>query len=89
MSAALKVVRPGLFDTLQDLGRIGFMALGMPTAGAMDRVALRLANALCDNPAGTAKSRSRAGGLTATSISASARFTFPSCPSPPTAARSM
>ena len=30
------------------------MALGMPTAGAMDRVALRLANALCGNPAGTA-----------------------------------
>jgi biotin-dependent carboxylase-like uncharacterized protein len=54
MSAALKVVRPGLFDTLQDLGRIGYMALGMPTAGAMDRVALRLANALCGNPAGTA-----------------------------------
>lgn len=54
MSAALKVTRPGLFDTLQDLGRIGFMALGMPTAGAMDRVALRLANALCGNPAGTA-----------------------------------
>lgn len=54
MSAALKVVRPGLFDTLQDLGRIGFMALGMPTAGAMDRIALSLANALCGNPAGTA-----------------------------------
>jgi biotin-dependent carboxylase-like uncharacterized protein len=54
MSAALKVTRPGLFDTLQDLGRIGFMALGMPTAGAMDRVALRLANALCGNPPGTA-----------------------------------
>ena len=54
MSAALTVVRPGLFDTLQDLGRIGYMALGMPTAGAMDRVALRLANALCGNPAGTA-----------------------------------
>ena len=54
MSAALKVIRPGLFDTLQDLGRTGFMALGMPTAGAMDRVALRLANALCGNPPGTA-----------------------------------
>ena len=54
MSAALKVVRPGLFDTLQDLGRIGYMALGMPTAGAMDRVALTLANALCGNPANTA-----------------------------------
>ena len=54
MSAALKVVRPGLFDTVQDLGRIGFMALGMPTAGAMDRIALSLANALCGNLAGTA-----------------------------------
>jgi biotin-dependent carboxylase-like uncharacterized protein len=54
MTAALKVVRPGLFDTVQDMGRIGFMALGMPTAGAMDRIALRLANALCGNPAGTA-----------------------------------
>jgi allophanate hydrolase subunit 2 len=32
-----------LFDTVQDLGRIGFMALGMPTAGAIDRVALNLA----------------------------------------------
>lgn len=54
MTAALKVVRAGLFDTVQDLGRIGFMALGMPTAGAMDRVALTLANALVENPAGTA-----------------------------------
>jgi biotin-dependent carboxylase-like uncharacterized protein len=54
MSAHLKVVRAGLFDTLQDLGRVGFMALGMPTAGAMDRIALRLANALSGNPANTA-----------------------------------
>ncbi len=54
MSAALKVIRAGLFDTVQDLGRIGFMALGMPTAGAMDRIALTLANALVGNPAGTA-----------------------------------
>jgi biotin-dependent carboxylase-like uncharacterized protein len=53
MSAALKVVRAGLFDTLQDLGRVGHMALGMPTAGAMDRVALTLANALVGNPANT------------------------------------
>jgi biotin-dependent carboxylase-like uncharacterized protein len=54
MSAALKVVRAGLFDTVQDLGRIGHMALGMPTAGAMDRVALTLANTLVGNPPGTA-----------------------------------
>jgi biotin-dependent carboxylase-like uncharacterized protein len=54
MKPALKVVRAGLFDTVQDLGRVGYMALGMPTAGAMDRVALTLANALAGNPAGTA-----------------------------------
>src|SRR5215471_12554993 len=51
---ALKIVRAGLFDTVQDLGRIGFMALGMPTSGAMDRIALALANALVGNPAGAA-----------------------------------
>jgi allophanate hydrolase subunit 2 len=34
MIAALKVVRAGLFGTVKDLGRIGFMAPGMPTAGA-------------------------------------------------------
>ncbi len=50
MSAALTVVRAGLFDTVQDLGRSGYMALGMPTAGAMDRIALSLANALAGNP---------------------------------------
>jgi biotin-dependent carboxylase-like uncharacterized protein len=54
MSANLKVVRAGLFDTLQDMGRVGFMALGMPTAGAMDRIGLSLANALVGNPANTA-----------------------------------
>jgi biotin-dependent carboxylase-like uncharacterized protein len=52
--SALKVVRAGLFDTVQDLGRIGYMALGMPTAGAMDRIGLALANALAGNPANTA-----------------------------------
>ena len=50
MSGALTVVRPGLFDTVQDFGRTGFMALGMPAAGAMDRIALSLANALLGNP---------------------------------------
>lgn len=54
MTAALKVVRAGLFDTLQDKGRIGYLALGMPSAGAMDRIGLALANALAGNPAGMA-----------------------------------
>jgi len=54
MTAALTVMRAGLFDTVQDLGRIGYMALGMPTAGAMDRIGLTLANALAGNSANTA-----------------------------------
>lgn len=49
MTAHLLIERAGLFDTLQDRGRIGFQALGMPVAGAMDRVGLRLANALVGN----------------------------------------
>jgi biotin-dependent carboxylase-like uncharacterized protein len=54
MSGALLVVRAGLFDTVQDLGRFGHQDVGMPTAGAMDPVALRLANALVGNPQGAA-----------------------------------
>jgi biotin-dependent carboxylase-like uncharacterized protein len=50
VNARLIVERPGLFDTVQDRGRIGFQELGMPTAGAMDRIALALANALAGNP---------------------------------------
>lgn len=49
MTAHLFIERAGLFDTVQDRGRIGFQALGMPVAGAMDPIALRLANALAGN----------------------------------------
>lgn len=49
-TARLIVERAGLFDTVQDRGRIGFQELGMPVAGAMDRIALALANALVGNP---------------------------------------
>ena len=54
MSGSLIVARAGMFDTLQDLGRRGFQDLGMPTAGAMDPVGLRLANALVGNAEATA-----------------------------------
>ncbi|WP_207460131.1 biotin-dependent carboxyltransferase family protein [Azospirillum sp. SYSU D00513] len=50
----LTVARPGLFATIQDLGRFGHQELGMPVAGALDPIALRLANALVGNPQGTA-----------------------------------
>ncbi len=46
----LHVLRPGLFTTVQDLGRFGYQRFGMPVGGAMDRLALRLANRLVGNP---------------------------------------
>lgn len=52
MTPALHVLRPGLFTTLQDLGRIGHRDLGVPPAGALDVVGLRLANALAGNVPG-------------------------------------
>ncbi len=42
----LQVIKPGLQSTVQDLGRPGWRHLGLGSAGAMDPVALRLANAL-------------------------------------------
>jgi len=49
-SACLDIVSPGLMTSVQDLGRRGFQALGMPVAGATDPIALRLANRLAGNP---------------------------------------
>ena len=54
MSGFLTVIRPCPFTTVQDLGRFGYQELGMPVAGALDPVALRLANALVGNPPGMA-----------------------------------
>ncbi|HEV2675246.1 MAG TPA: biotin-dependent carboxyltransferase family protein [Aliidongia sp.] len=50
----LTVDRPGLSTTVQDLGRRGLQRYGVPVSGALDPLALRLANALVGNPAGTA-----------------------------------
>jgi len=44
----------GALATVQDLGRPGHAALGVPRAGAFDRAALALANRLVGNPAGAA-----------------------------------
>lgn len=46
----LLVVRPGLMTTVQDLGRWGHQALGVPVAGAMDTASARLANVWVGNP---------------------------------------
>jgi KipI family sensor histidine kinase inhibitor len=49
-SAAITVIQPGLFTTVQDLGRPGYRASGVPRSGAVDQVSLELANALVGNP---------------------------------------
>jgi KipI family sensor histidine kinase inhibitor len=46
---ALEVVRIGPLALLQDLGRPGHAAVGVPRSGAADRAALRLANRLVAN----------------------------------------
>ena len=51
---AIRVRRPGLLTTVQDLGRPGLAHLGVPTAGAADRRAFGLANRLVGNPPGAA-----------------------------------
>lgn len=43
------VINPGFFTTVQDEGRWGYQAYGMPVAGAMDRYAYRTANLLVGN----------------------------------------
>ncbi|MGM9516167.1 biotin-dependent carboxyltransferase family protein [Roseateles sp. DB2] len=44
--ATLHVIKPGLQNSVQDLGRPGWRHLGLGSAGAMDPIALQLANAL-------------------------------------------
>lgn len=51
---ALLVREAGLLTTVQDLGRPGWGALGIPAAGALDAEALRLANLLAGNEDGAA-----------------------------------
>ena len=48
---SLRVLRPGLHTTVQDLGRYGMQHLGVVPCGAMDPIAHRLANALVGNDA--------------------------------------
>lgn len=45
----MKIVRGGMLTTVQDLGRRGCRHAGVPLSGAMDTVALRIANALVGN----------------------------------------
>lgn len=49
MNPVLQAIEPGLFTTLQDLGRLNAVASGVPPGGAMDRFAHTSANLLAGN----------------------------------------
>src|SRR5262245_59091586 len=50
----VRVIKPGMLTTVQDRGRWGLQARGVPVAGPMDPVSHRLANALVGNDADAA-----------------------------------
>jgi antagonist of KipI len=54
MIGTLRVVEPGMLTTIQDRGRWGLQARGVPVAGPMDPCAHRAANAIVGNGAGAA-----------------------------------
>jgi len=47
------ILRAGMMTTIQDLGRPGHLAEGVPIGGAVDAFALRVVNLLVGNPEGT------------------------------------
>jgi len=46
----IRIIKAGLADSIQDLGRYGYQHLGIPPGGAMDTIAAGIANALLGNP---------------------------------------
>ena len=54
MTAVLRVKKPGVFTTVQDLGRPNAIASGVTPGGAMDRFAHSAANLLVGNDTGAA-----------------------------------
>lgn len=50
----IQVLEPGLFTTVQDLGREGYGPMGVSPSGAADRISLRMGNRLLGNDQGAA-----------------------------------
>jgi biotin-dependent carboxylase-like uncharacterized protein len=46
----LLVLAPGPYTTVQDKGRFGYQQIGVPSSGAIDQFAFRVANLLVGNP---------------------------------------
>jgi biotin-dependent carboxylase-like uncharacterized protein len=50
----IKVLKPGIYTTIQDLGRFGYRNQGVPVSGFMDSISAGFANALLNNNANDA-----------------------------------
>ena len=53
-SCMIKVLKPGICTTIQDLGRFGYRSQGVPVSGSMDSISAGFANALLNNNANDA-----------------------------------
>jgi len=49
MNNGLKIISPGVYTSIQDLGRFGYRKYGVPVSGALDLYSAKLANALLNN----------------------------------------
>ena len=50
----IRVIKPGVFTSIQDTGRYGYQRFGVPVSGSMDRYAGAVSNILCGNSWDTA-----------------------------------
>ncbi len=46
----IEIIQPGILASIQDLGRYGLRSLGVGVSGAMDGLAMRIANIMVGNP---------------------------------------
>jgi antagonist of KipI len=46
---SVKVIKAGIFDSIQDMGRWGYQSMGINPTGAMDKYAMQIANMLVGN----------------------------------------
>ena len=59
----IEIIQPGIFSSIQDLGRKGFRSIGVGQSGAMDAMALRIANILVANSEDAAGIETTLGGF--------------------------
>jgi UPF0271 protein len=71
---SLRIIDPGLFSTIQDLGRVGYQRIGVPPSGALDTLSLRMGNALLRQAQGMAGLEMCRGGVRAVVEAARLRF---------------